>query len=95
MSKRKSKTTKELIDTPPTPSTPPAKAEGPPCPKCGSEKGWTGPNYQRGRRVTVRVPWKPNSFRNENIDTVESLDYTCNQCGYTRHEPCKDTIEGV
>lgn len=69
-----------------------AKTEdlGPVCPKCGGQRGWTGPHYQRGKKVTVKVPSKPNTFRKETVETVESLDYACNQCGYTRHEVCKD-----
>lgn len=64
---------------------------GPPCPKCGSAKGWAGPSYQQGRRVTVLRPTRPNSFRATTVETTESLTFTCNHCGYTRHEACITT----
>lgn len=85
---RKLKTTAEIVSAPPTPPAPP---EGPPCPKCGLHKGWTGPTYQKGRRVEVKVVASATRFRNSTIETTESLDYTCVACGYTRHEPTKDT----
>lgn len=66
-------------------------AEGPPCPKCGAQQGWIGPTYQHGKRVQVLKVHSPTHFRDELVETVESLDYTCVTCGYTRHEPCKDT----
>jgi uncharacterized Zn finger protein len=64
-------------------------ADGPPCPKCGLQKGWSGPAYQQGRRVVVNRPNRAYSFESETIETIESLIYSCNACGYVRHEACK------
>jgi hypothetical protein len=84
MSKR-TKTTKELIG-----DTKAVVPEGPRCLKCGAEKGWSGPHYQKGRRIEVNKPRTATSFGTSIIETIESLVYTCNQCGFERHEPCKD-----
>lgn len=67
-----------------------AKSKGPTCPKCGQHEGWNGPRYQHGKRVTVKRVANPMQFKSEILDTVESLDYTCNACGYVRHEACND-----
>lgn len=64
------------------------KPKGPRCPKCGAEKGWSGPHYQKGKRVEVKHPVKPHLFTTSVVETVESLVFTCNQCGYDRHEAC-------
>lgn len=45
------------------------------CPKCGSDKGWTGPRY-------VITPSMRYSF--------EALLFKCAVCGYERSEPVKD-----
>ena len=66
------------------------KDTGPRCVKCGATAGWSGPSYQRGKRVEVKHPTSPTSFVKSVVETTESLVYTCNQCGYQRHEPCKD-----
>ena len=54
-----------------------------------------GPTYQHGKRVKVLRPARPNRFVTDIVETVESLTYTCNACGYTRHEACTDTIQGA
>ena len=72
-----------------------AAPSGPVCPKCGSAKGWMGPTYQHGKRVKVLRPARPNRFMTDIVETVESLTFTCNACGYTRHEACTDTIQGA
>lgn len=68
----------------------PAAPNGPPCEKCGEHKGWSGPRFQKGKRVQMLVPASPSRFRREAIDTNESLIWTCNTCGWERHTPCKD-----
>lgn len=70
----------------------PQKPTGPVCPKCGEQKGWSGPHYQQGRRVKVKVVASPTRFRDEVVESTESLQYTCNGCGYTRHEACNDNL---
>lgn len=67
---------------------PPKTPTGPSCVKCGEANGWTGPRYQHGKRVSVTRPATATSFATRTIDTVESLDWTCVNCGYVRHEPC-------
>lgn len=77
-------------ETTATKTVTPKLPTGPVCPKCGEKAGWIGPHYQKGTRVTVRVPASPIRFRDELVESIESLDYVCKACGYVRHEPCKD-----
>lgn len=85
MARAKSTSTEALVK-----AKPDKAAEGPPCPKCHSTKGWSGPHYQRGTRVEVKRPKTPTAFYAQVVETNESLAYTCSACGYTRHEACKD-----
>lgn len=77
------KTTTDIVTAVPTPV-------GPACVKCGSTSGWTGPRYQKGKRVTARVVASPTRFRDDYVETTESLDYECKTCGYVRHDATKD-----
>lgn len=80
----------EHLPEQPVKESAPKPPNGPPCPKCGEHKGWSGPHYQKGKRVFVKVPAGPTRFKTEAIDTVQSLVWTCTVCGYDRHEPCMD-----
>lgn len=65
-----------------------AKHDGPVCPKCGQQKGWTGPVYKPARAHEVLVPSKPDRFVRVTTNEDECLLYTCSHCGFSRHEPC-------
>lgn len=54
------------------------------CPKCGSDGGWRGPQYQGPKYLGIRpVTMQP-------VYGHGSLIFACLTCGYERMEPTKD-----
>jgi predicted nucleic-acid-binding Zn-ribbon protein len=69
-------------------------AEGPVCPKCATQSGWAGPVYKPARTIERVIPAKATTFTRVTTNEDECLLWTCNHCGYTRHEPCSSQQVG-
>ena len=86
---KRTKTTVELVAT-----TKEATPEGPVCPKCGTQAGWSGPTYVPERIRTIKKPFAAWSFRDTQEVVDEHLIYGCLKCGYVRHAACTTQEQG-
>lgn len=77
----KAKTTEALTkDVAATPA-------GPACPACRNTS-WRGPRYVSARKDVILTPKRPTSFARSVVHVPAHLEWACETCGYTRHEPC-------